>query len=79
MKLCQYRFTSEPARGQKCETPLIAICDRSKPSQPVEFRGQKWTKKHPQIISMYPEAEEQNNLCFFHQQKEVKDNIGGES
>lgn len=79
MKLCQYIFTSGPARRQKCEAPLIATCDRSKPPQPVEFRGQEWTKKRPQMISMYPEAKEQNNLCFFHQQKEAKDNIGGES
>jgi len=79
MKLCQYRFTSGPMRGLKCEASLIATCDRSKPSQPVECMEETKNYDRTWIMNMYSEAEEQNNLCFYHQQKEKKAQAGGES
>jgi len=78
MRLCQYKITKGPARGSRCETPLIATCSRSQPSQLVEWRGTEWTKKHPQMRNLYPEDEEQSDLCFYHQQKETKKRTGGQ-
>ena len=79
MKFCKYRFTEGPSRGQTCDTPLIATCDTSKPSEPTEFKGQDWTKKKPQMMAMYPTAEEQGDLCFWHQRKNIRDKVGRET
>ena len=74
MNFCKYRLPAGPSRGLICGVPLIATCDRSKSSKPTEFKGIEWTKKNPQKMMMYPEADEQENLCFWHQkQKDIKD------
>ena len=79
MKFCKYKFTEGSSRGQTCRVPLITTCDRSKPSEPMEFRGIEWNKKHPQKMMMYPTADEQEDLCFWHQRKSIRDKIGKES
>lgn len=65
------------------DTPAIATCDRSKPSELVEFKGQMWTKKNPQKMMLYPTAKTQNNLCYWHQyQQEAREGkwkVGKES
>lgn len=52
-----------------CNTILIATCDRSKKSELVEYKGQLWTKTNPQFMYMYPTAEKQDDLCFYHRQQ----------
>ena len=79
MKFCQYIITKGTSKGLRCGTPLIATCDRSQPSELTEFKGRDWTEKHPQTMMMYPEAEEQDNLCFYHKQKQIEDKIGKET
>ena len=81
MKFCQYRFTSGQLRGVKCNQPLIATCDRSKPSKPTEFAGRLWTESNPQTLMMYPEADDadQSKFCFYHQSIAEPDKLGGES
>ena len=76
MKFCKYRFTSGPIRGLICGEPLIATCDRSKPSELTEFKGIEYTKKNPQKMMIYPTAEKQDDLCFWHRKKLIEDNIG---
>jgi len=49
-----------------CFAPIIATCDRSKPSEEVEWLGTSWLKTKPQFIAMFPEAEKQSDLCFYH-------------
>jgi hypothetical protein len=79
MKFCKHIITRGPSRRLPCGEPLIATCDRSKLSSLIEFRGQEWTKKKLQRMNMYPEAEEQEDLCFWHQRKYIEDKIGRES
>ena len=57
MRMCQSCFDS----------PVIATCDRSKPSELVEFKGQMWTKKNPQKMMLFPTAKTQSKLCYWHQ------------
>lgn len=79
MNFCRYRFPNGPSRGEICGTPLIATCDRSKSSELTEFRGTEWTKKNPQKIMLYPTAEEQSDLCFWHQRCNSADVVGKET
>ena len=79
MNFCRYRFPNGPSRGEICGTPLIATCDRLKPSELTEFRGTEWIKKNPQKMMLYPTAEEQENLCFWHQRKHTEYKIGRET
>lgn len=79
MKFCKYRFTSGSLRGQVCGVPLIATCDRLQLSEFNKFKGRDWTKKNPQRMMLYPTAEKQDNLCFWHQRKHIEDKIGKES
>ncbi|MCK4330912.1 hypothetical protein KAX02_13865 [candidate division WOR-3 bacterium] len=79
MKFCKYRFTEGPLRGLTCDAPLIATCNRSKSSELIEFKGREWTKKKPQKMAMYPTAEEQSDLCFWHQRKDIRDKVGRET
>ena len=57
-------------RCRICNQLLLATCDRTQPSEPVEFLGTSWLKTKPQIMRMYPTAEEQSDLCWYHQKKE---------
>lgn len=79
MNFCKYRFTDGPSREQTCGAPLIATCDRSKSSELTEFRGIEWTKKKPQKMMIFPTAEKQENLCFWHQRKHIEDKLGRET
>ncbi len=53
-----------------CGDALIATCDRTQKSELVEYAGQEDMKTKPQLMWMYPTAEEQSDLCFYHQQME---------
>ena len=79
MRFCKYKFIDGYSRGQICGAPIIATCDRSKPSEPVEFRGTEWTEKTPQTMMMYPTADTQSDFCFWHQRRDKKDITGKES
>lgn len=52
-----------------CGGPLIVTCDRSKKSVLTEVMGMGWMKTAPEYMWMYPTAEEQSDLCFYHQWK----------
>jgi hypothetical protein len=52
-----------------CGDALIATCDKTKKSVLTEVVGQEWTKTKPQLMRMYPTAEEQSDLCFYHQRR----------
>jgi DNA-binding Lrp family transcriptional regulator len=64
-------FFDEIPSCRICGAPLIATCDRNKPSELVEYMGMGWTKTKPQLMWVYPTAEKQSDLCFYHQQKEM--------
>lgn len=66
-------------RCKECGQALIATCDRSKPSELVEFKGIKWTKGKPQFMMFYPTAEEQSKLCPYCENKLYPAKIGKES
>ncbi|MDO9592990.1 MAG: hypothetical protein Q7I98_07360 [Erysipelotrichaceae bacterium] len=51
---------------KNCGILLIATCDRTKPSELVEWKGQEWTKKKPQFMWMFPTAKKQDDLCYNH-------------
>lgn len=53
-----------------CGAPLMATCDRTKKSVLTEFMGMEWMKTKPQFMYMYPTAEKQSDLCFYHQNME---------
>ena len=53
-----------------CGDTLIATCDRTRKSVLTKFMGQEWTKTKPQLMWMYPTAEKQDDLCFYHKLKE---------
>lgn len=56
-------------RCRICFQPIISACDRLKPAERVEWLGQMWTEAHPQIIMMFPTAEDQPKLCYYHQKQ----------
>lgn len=60
-------------RCRICNQRLIVTCDRSQPSKPTEFLGTSWLKTKPQFMRMYPSlpAEEQSDLCWYHQTQEA--------
>lgn len=55
-----------------CGGTLVATCDRNKKSVLTEFMGMGWMKTAPEYMWMYPTAEKQSDLCFYHQWKEIK-------
>ena len=56
-----------------CGASLISTCDRTKKSELVEYMGQEWNKTKPQFMYMYPTAEKQSDLCFYHQRNHSAD------
>lgn len=61
-------------RCRKCFAPIITTCDRSKPSEAVEWLGRQWTVENHQTMMMYPsEKPITTDLCYRHQgQKDAK-------
>jgi hypothetical protein len=58
-------FKQNLPRCSKCNQLLTVTCDRSKPSEFVEWLGTEWTKKKPQRMWMFPTAENQSKLCSY--------------
>ena len=66
-------------RCSTCNQLLVATCDRSKPSELVEFKGIEWTKKKPQFMWMFPTADEQSKLCLYCKDRLHPVKVGKES
>ena len=62
-----------------CNQVLIATCDRTKPSQLVEFKGRDGTEAKPQFMWLYPTAKEQSKLCPYCEDRLYPMKIGKES
>lgn len=64
-KYLLYLLRCAVRRCRICCQPLIATCDRSKPSQLDKFKGREETKTKPQFMWMFPTADEQSDLCGY--------------
>lgn len=75
----EYLILYKLPRCSICNQLLLTTCDRSKPSEPVEWMGSLWTKKKPQVINFYPKVEEQSKLCPYCEDRLHPIKIGKES
>ena len=75
----RYLIRYELPHCRICNQLLIATCDRSKPSESVEFKGREWTERKPQFMMLYPTAKEQSKLCPYCEDKLYPIKIGKES
>lgn len=75
MRTCQYRFPDGPLRGLRCGAEILTVCDRSEPSELVDWKGEIYKQKW-----MFPNAakEKQPQLCYYHQ-RIGEDIVGKES
>jgi hypothetical protein len=78
-KYLEYLIRCELPRCRICNHPLIATCDRSKPSQLVHYKGREETKTKPQYMWVFPTAEEQSSLCPYCESKLHSIKVGKES
>ncbi len=49
-----------------CGGELVLTCDRTKPSELVEWKGMEWSPQKPEMINFYPTAKEQEMKCHYH-------------
>ena len=59
----EYLLQHKLLRCKNCGQPLTVTCDRSKPSELVEWKGIHWTKTNPQKMWMFPTTSKQNRYC----------------
>jgi len=80
-KTANYILIHKLPRCKNCGQLLILTCDRSKPSELVEWLGTEWTKANPEEMWLFPTASnyKQNEYCPYCEDKLRPIRVGKES